>query len=124
MILGIQIIGLLFGIFLLYLSFINFKRKEFSNGEWIFWTVVWLLFIIVTIMPSILDSVVKTLSLTRTMDFFTIVGFLFLIVLGFNNHRLVKKNNKKVEEIVRKIAFKNCEVNETETNKLNDEERK
>lgn len=116
MILGIQIIGILFGALLLYLSFVNFKRREFKGGEFILWAIFWLAFLFLVLFPNSIDPIMKTLSIVRTLDFLTIVGFLFLILLGFQNYRLVKKNNKKVEEIVRKVAFKNCEINEIEGN--------
>ncbi|MBT3303924.1 DUF2304 domain-containing protein [Candidatus Woesearchaeota archaeon] len=126
MLVGIQIIGVLFGAVLLYLSFVNFKKKEFRSGEFVLWTIFWLVFIFLIIFPNILDKITRTLSIVRTLDFLTIIGFLFLILLGFQNYRLVKKNNKKVEEIVRKIALKNCEVIETDnlSKKTEDEERK
>ncbi|MBT7497480.1 DUF2304 domain-containing protein [Candidatus Woesearchaeota archaeon] len=126
MLVGIQIIGVLFGAVFLYLSFVNFKKKEFRSGEFVLWTIFWLVFIFLIIFPNILDKITRTLSIVRTLDFLTIIGFLFLILLGFQNYRLVKKNNKKVEEIVRKIALKNCEVIETDnlSKKTEDEERK
>ena len=92
MLVGIQIIGVLFGAVLLYLSFVNFKKKEFRSGEFVLWTIFWLVFIFLIIFPNILDKITRTLSIVRTLDFLTIIGFLFLILLGFQNYRLVKKN--------------------------------
>ena len=38
-ILGVQIIGILFGFFMLYYTFLQYKRKEFKMGEYTFWLI-------------------------------------------------------------------------------------
>ena len=103
---GIQILGVLFGLFMLYYTFLSFKRKEFRKGEFIAWIFLWILFVIVTVFPGLLDPIVASLSISRTMDFFIIIGFMFLIGLGFYSYRITRKNQKKIENIVREIAIK------------------
>ena len=105
-ILGIQILGVLFGVFMLYYTFLQMKRKDFTTKEYSFWMILWAIFLIVTIFPGLLDPIVESLSLVRTMDFFIILGFMFLIGAIFYTYTLVRKNQRRVEEIVRKIAAK------------------
>jgi len=105
-ILGIQILGILFGFFMMYYTFLNYKRKEFKMGEYAFWLVLWALFIIVTIFPDVLDPIVKTLSFARTLDLFIIIGFLFLTGIAFYMYTITRKNQNKIEQIVRNIAYK------------------
>ena len=106
MLLGIQILGVLFGLFMAYITFLHMKRNEFTSKESIFWIAVWAAFIIVTILPGSLDFIVKDiLNISRTMDFFIISGFMFLIGITFYNYTLLRKNQKKVEEVVRKVAI-------------------
>ena len=82
-ILGIQILGILFGFFMMYYTFLQHKRKEFTVKEYSFWFVFWAIFVIMTLFPQILDPVLTTLNIVRTLDFFIIVGFLFLIFVIF-----------------------------------------
>ena len=106
MILGIQILGVLFGLFMLYLTFLHGKRKEFTSKEGFFWMFLWAIFIFVTLSPSSLDFLVKgVFNLKRPLDFFIITGFLFLIGAVFYTYGVVRKNQMKIEEIVRKIAL-------------------
>jgi len=105
-ILGIQIIGLLFGFFMMYYTFLQHKRKEFTIKEYSFWFLFWGVFVIITLFPQILDPVLTTLSISRTLDFFIISGFLFLIFVVFYTYIIVRKNQKKLEEIVRQMALK------------------
>ena len=106
MFLGIQLFGLFFGLFMVYYSFLHFKRNEFTIKEFSFWLLLWLAFIYVALFPEALDFIVKNLSLSRTMDFFIIIGFMVLIAMFFYTYTLVRINQRKLEEIVRKIAKK------------------
>jgi hypothetical protein len=105
-ILGVQIIGILFGFFMMYYTFLHYKRKEFKMGEYTFWLVLWALFIILTIFPAVLDPVVRFIGFARTLDFFIIVAFLFLTGIAFYIYTITKKNQNKIEQIVRSLAFK------------------
>jgi len=105
-ILGIQIFGILFGFFMMYFSFLQYKRKEFTIKEYAFWFVFWALFVVLTLFPQVLDPVLVTLNIARTLDLFIIAGFLFLIFISVYTYTIVRKNQRKIEEIVRQVAFK------------------
>jgi hypothetical protein len=106
--LGIQILGVLFGIFMGYLSFLHLKRKEFHLGEFSFWLSLWLLFIVISIFPSALDSIVGRLNFARRLDFFIVGGFMFLIGVTFHNYSIVRRNQNRLEMVVRKLAIRNA----------------
>jgi len=105
-ILGIQILGILFGFFMMYYTFLHYKRKEFTIKEYGFWFVFWALFVVITLFPQILDPLLATLNIARALDFFIIAGFLFLIFITVYTYTIVRKNQKKLEEVVRQIALK------------------
>jgi len=106
MVLGIQIAGLLFALFFLYYSFLNYKRKEFTVKEFIFWVVAWVVFIIISVFPSALDPLVKIGGFLRALDLLIISGFLFLIASIFYTYTITRKNQKQLEMIVREMAMK------------------
>jgi hypothetical protein len=103
--LGIQILGVLFALFMLYLTFMHQKRKDFSSKEYALWAVVWIGAIIATLFPAILEPLTKTLRLTRNMDLIIIFGFIFLIGVSFITYTSLRKTQRKVESLVRKIAI-------------------
>ncbi len=105
-ILGIQILGILFGFFMMYYTFLQYKRREFTIKEYSFWFAFWAAFVVVTLFPQILDPLLKTFSIARTLDFFIIMGFLFLTFVIFYTYTLMRKNQRKLEEVVRNIALK------------------
>jgi|TARA_Y100000310_G_scaffold38077_1_gene35693 hypothetical protein len=105
-ILGIQILGMLFGFFMMYYTFLQHKRKEFTIKEYSFWFIFWAVFVIITLFPQILDPLLTSLNIARALDLFIIVGFLFLIFVTFYTYTIVRKNQRKLEDIVRNIALK------------------
>ena len=105
-ILGIQILGILFGFFMMYYTFLQYKRKEFTTKEYSFWFLFSAAFILVTLFPQILDPLLSTLSIARALDFFIITGFLFLIFVTFYTYTVVRKNQRKLEEVVRNVALR------------------
>ncbi len=110
MILGIQILGILFAVGILYFTFVHYKKKEFTRIEFLFWSVLWVAFVYLVLFPNSLDFIVVTLQLVRTMDFFTITGFMFLIVLTFYNYIINVQNRRKLERVVRAVAIERVET--------------
>lgn len=106
MVLGIQLIGMIFGLGILYISFISFKKREFTLNEWGFWTLLGTAFIIVTLFPGILDPIVESLNIARTMDLLIVLGFMFLTGATFYIYTVARKTQKNMEELVRKLALK------------------
>ena len=109
MVLGIQVIGAAFGAFFLYLAFLNFKRKEFSFSEWLVWSSVAVAFIVIMLLPDLLNPVIRTFNIARKMDLLIIIGFMFLTAAMFYTYTVSMKNKKKLEEVVRKIAIEQAE---------------
>src|SRR3989338_6368774 len=97
---------MIFGFFMLYYTFLQYKRKDFTIKEYSFWFIFWAGFVIIILFPQILDPVLISLNIVRALDFFIIGGFLFLIFVSFYTYTIVRKNQRKVEEVVRQIAFK------------------
>ena len=110
MLLGIQIIGILFGLFMVYFVFLNYKRNDFKISEFIIWSIIWLLFMYVSVDPNSLDFIAKDiLSLQRPLDFMIIVGFIFLSFFSFSTYISEKKSRRQLEELVRNIALTTVE---------------
>jgi hypothetical protein len=90
----------------MYYSFLHYKRKEFTIKEYSFWFLFWAAFIIITLFPRILNPVLIKLNISRTLDFFIVTGFLFMIFVVVYTYIIVRKNQKKLEDVVRKMALK------------------
>lgn len=100
-----QAIGLMFGIFMMYYTFLNYKRKQFTGNEFAFWTALWVVFITIAIFPGILNPLLPLTGALRALDLLTIVGFAFLMLSVFYNYTLTRRNQKQLEYIVSSLAI-------------------
>ena len=112
MVLPIQILGVLFGIGLIYVTFLHQRKHNFDNTEFVFWILSWIVFIFIALFPSTLDFITATLSIVRTMDLLVIVGFMFLLALTYHNYVVVRKSSKDLEKLVRRLAIRNVRIPE------------
>ncbi|MFH1409349.1 MAG: DUF2304 domain-containing protein [Nanoarchaeota archaeon] len=102
---GIQIVGVIFALLMFYITFLHQKRKEFTAKEYVFWAGLWAVVLAITLFPTSLDFLVKDiLDLKRPIDFFIIVGFMFVIGLIFYMYLILRKTQNRIEEVVRAIA--------------------
>ena len=109
MVLGIQVFGIVFGIFILYMSFLQWKKREFTLNEWLFWSVFALAFSGISLFPEAINPITAALKLERKLDLFIILGFMFLIAATFYSYRIVRKTQKGLEELVRQLALERAQ---------------
>lgn len=107
MIYGLQIVGILFALIMLYLTFLYYKRNSYGSRSFFIWFCVWLFFLLMVMFPETIYGIMETLSIQRTVDFFVIGGFLFFSVMIFHLYVVVKQTQKKVETVVRRVALEN-----------------
>jgi len=105
-ILGVQIIAVLFAVFMLYVAFLHWKRKDINGREIFFWGAIWLGFIIIALFPDLLLGLTKKLFFTRVMDLIMVIAFMILAFVGFQNHVSNRRMERKIEELIRKEAKK------------------
>ena len=105
----IQFLGIIFGLAMMYFTFVKYKRRELNDFELVIWFLGWVILIFLAIIPSVLDFIINPLHFYRRLDFFVVVGFFVLLGLAFYNYSVVKKMERKLEVFVRKQALQNQE---------------
>ncbi len=108
MIIGLQLIAIFFGLFLIYLALLNYRRKEIDKTEFVSWTIIWSLTIIVVIFPDILRTFAQRFFITRLFDMMVVGGFLLVILLVARMYVKIRRIEKKFEEFIRKEALKDA----------------
>lgn len=101
-IIGIQILALLFAFFMLYLTFLHYKRDEISSGIFFLWIFLWLAFILLTLLPQILRPLIGPLRIFRVLDLLMLGAFVILTIVSFENHIKNRNLEKKIEKLARK----------------------
>lgn len=102
---AIQLLAILFALWMTYFTFLHFRRKEFTIVEFWVWQTLWLGLIIVVVYPKSVEFLLSTLKINRTFDLVVIVGIIVLFAATFRNTILLKRNQRKLEELVRKLSI-------------------
>jgi hypothetical protein len=106
MIIGLQIIAILFALCMIYFAVLSYKRRELNGIEIASWLVMWSFAIVVITFPELLRSFASTFLVTRVFDMMVIGGFILVITLVSSAYLRTKKNEKKLEDLVRKLSLK------------------
>ena len=106
MILGIQIVGIIFCLVMMYLTFLYYKQDNYGKTSFVFWTLIWFGSLVLVSFPSIVYGVMSTLKIKRTSDFIVMLGFMFFSVIIFYMYNTVKKMKLQMEKLVREVAMK------------------
>lgn len=105
MLYGIQLLAVLFGLVMLYLTFLYFKRSNYGTTAFIFWVLVWASFLVISMFPTTVYGIMDALSIQRTADFFVISALMIYSVVIFKLYVRNKELQAKIEKVVKKVAF-------------------
>lgn len=106
MIIGLQIISLLFAFSMIYFAVLNFKRGEIGGFEITSWLIMWTIAIVIIIFPELLRSFASTFLVTRVFDLMVIGGFVLVISMVVTAYVRTKRLEKRLEDLVRKLSLK------------------
>lgn len=102
---GIQIVAILFGLWMVYFTFLHFRRGEFTLLEVVVWQLLWIGLIVVVISPRSVDFILRAFSINRTFDLVVVVGIVILFGIAFRNYVLLRRLEKKLELTTRQEAL-------------------
>lgn len=105
MILGLQIIALIFAFAMIYFALVNYKRGEIDKTEVVSWVVIWFAVIFIVIFPNLLREYSERLFITRLFDLMVVGGFILVIAMTTKTYVRIRKMEKKIEDLVRKDAI-------------------
>lgn len=106
MIIGLQVIALLFAFSMIYVAVLHYKRGEINGLEICSWLIMWTVAVVVIIFPELLKTFASTFLVTRVFDLMVIGGFILVISMVSSAYIKTKRNEKRLEELVRKLSLK------------------
>ena len=102
----IQAIAAIFCLFMLYNVFINFKKKQITKMDFLFWCVLWISVIFASLFPNMLDSLFEVLGIFRALDLFVIIAFLLVFSITYYMQKTLRKVEHRQKEIIADMAMK------------------
>jgi len=106
MIIGIQIIAILFAFSMIYFALLNYRRHEIDRVEFTSWVLIWLATVLIVVFPDILRAFATQFLVARLFDIMVVGGFILVIFMVAKTYVRSKKTEQKLEELVRKEALK------------------
>lgn len=102
---GIQLIAIVFGLAMAFWTYRAYRRRDLLSVEAAVWLAVWLGLILVSAFPDALRNVVGPLKVARLLDLVMIVGIMLLSTLVFLLNSRVRRLERRMVELVRRLAL-------------------
>jgi hypothetical protein len=106
MILGLQIIAILFAFAMIYFAVLHRRRGEIDRTEIILWVAIWMATIVIVVFPELLRKFAQTFFITRLFDLMVVGGFILVISMVARTYLGTRKMEKKLEEFIRNEVLK------------------
>lgn len=101
----IQFLIILFALFALSRAFLRFNDNKLTKNEFVFWIVIWVSIIIISIIPNITTSLSNILGIGRGVDLIIYVSIIALFYLMFRLYVKQESLEKEITALVRNIAI-------------------
>lgn len=105
MILGLQIIAIIFALIMVYFAYLHFRRGDLNKIEMTLWFLVWAFTVVVVFFPDILRAFSKTYLSTRLFDLMVVGAIILIMTMVSVVYIKVRTMDKRLEEYVRKEAL-------------------
>jgi hypothetical protein len=105
MVLELQILGFVFTLVMLYLTYLYFRRDSYGVRSFAIWACVWIGGGLLLLFPQWFRGVAQGLSFARVTDFYFTLAIMFFGLVTFFNFVQVKKQSVRMENFVRKLAI-------------------
>ena len=109
MIKPIQVIAIIFAIFLLVKVILRLKNKKLTLNEFLFWSTMWVLLILLSIFPQVSDRIANFFGFGRGLDFFIVSSILLMFYLIFRVISKLEDMDAKITKLARNMALKEME---------------
>lgn len=102
----VQILGIIFGLIMLYTTFFHYKRKEFGKLQFFLWGFIWVSFLFIVIFLQTTSGIIQRFGFMRPLDFLVIVALVIITFLTFYNYTSLNAIRKKLEKKIREESLK------------------
>lgn len=106
MVYGTQIVGTLFVLVMIYLTFLYYKRHEFGRIGMIGWMVLWFGALFLIIFPQSIDMILQPLNFGSVTQLLIVLSIMILFGFSLIGNVKLKNIEKKIDGLSRETALK------------------
>lgn len=99
---GVQLALLGFALFMVYVLYLHWKKKELTPLMFMAWMIIWGIFIVLVMFPKILQPYLNNIFTVTVVDLIMVVAFMVLTYVTVENNIKIKSQDEKIEKLVRK----------------------
>jgi hypothetical protein len=101
---GVQLVLLGFALFMVYVLYLHWKKKELTPLMFMAWLLIWSVFIVLIVFPKILQPYLNSTFNLNVVDLIMVVSFMVLTYVTVENNIKIRTQEEKMEILVRKVA--------------------
>ncbi len=106
MIYGTQVLGGLFVLVMVYLTFLYHKRHEFGKVGMVGWMALWLGALFLIIFPQSVNGILEELNIGSATQLLIVLSVMILFGFSLLGHVKLKTIEKKIDNLGRETALK------------------
>lgn len=110
MIVGLQVVAIIFSLIMIYFAYVHYSRGELNGIEILSWIVIWSVTIFITIFPEFLRTFAQTFAISRLFDLMVVGGFILVIALVYKIYVRTKNMERKIEDYIRTEAIQGSKI--------------
>ncbi len=103
----LQILIIAFALFAISRAFLRLKDNKITKKEFMFWSVIWIILIIMTLLPGIAELLSGLFGLKRGVDVLIYIAIIALFYLVFRLYVKLDETRQDITKLVRKISIEN-----------------
>ncbi|MBT4445685.1 DUF2304 domain-containing protein [archaeon] len=101
----LQSIGFGFALFMLYITFTQFKRGDLTSKDLALWGIAWVVLGIFILFPQVIDSFAGSLSVQGAMQFIILISIGFLFIVSFIVYQKMRKQEMKINKLISAVTI-------------------
>lgn len=101
-----EIIVVLFVLFAWSRVLLRFRERKISRWEFAFWSILWLVVLVVLFIPSVTQPIAKILNIGRGIDVVVYLSIVLLFYLVFRIYVKIEGIEQEVTKVVRETTLK------------------
>ena len=102
----IQILILIFALFAFSRALLRYREKSLNLGEFMFWTIIWVSVIIVSVFPDVISMLSTAVGIGRGTDFAIYVSIIILFYLIYRIYVKIDSHDQLMTKLIREYTIK------------------
>jgi hypothetical protein len=99
-------ISIIFSLIMIYVTQLNYKKKVFGRLSYLIWNALWILVLLVSIRPSIIDKYFESYYDINIFYILSVLSTLTLLILYYFSYVKINILEKKINTLIRSDSLK------------------